>query len=128
MTTKGSRRSAAETPRSTVIPTETITSMEVIEQAPEAAPAEQPVQQAVAAAVATQAWLMSFPVNDLYTIGVTPMDQHFEATVVLFDRSGNSMPLAKMTVNNLTETDILRGTKRLVGAILNNLARSPNLI
>lgn len=122
MTTKGSRRSAAETPRMAAPVEEAVAPVE------EVAPVEQPVQQAVAAAVATQEWLMSFPVNDLYTIGITKMDQHFEATVVLFDRSGNSMPLAKMTVNNMTETDILRGTKRLVGAILNNLARSPNLI
>jgi len=119
MTVKGSRRSAAETPVKPVEPVQEV----VVQEAVVA-----PVQEVVTKAIQAQDWIISYPLNDLYAVGITLPNANFESQVVLFDRNGGQLPLATMATSNLTETDILRGSKRLVSAILNNLARSTTLI
>jgi hypothetical protein len=123
MTVKGSRRSAAETPVKPVEPVQEVVQEVVVQEAVVA-----PVQEVVTKAIQAQDWIISYPLNDLYAVGITLPNVNFESQVVLFDRNGGQLPLATMATSNLTETDILRGSKRLVSAILNNLARSTTLI
>jgi hypothetical protein len=140
--TNKNRRSAAEAPKQPtpdvmpdVMPEEVV-KQKVFAYTPSATETPKssveslPTETAIAAAVATQSWLMTFTLNDVYAIGITMPNSNMDSHVVLLDmRSGGQLSLADMHVSaNMTETDILRGAKRLVGAILNNLARSTSLI
>lgn len=75
--------------------------------------------------VAEQKWLLTIPVTESYTIGLTVPDTNNSSTMFLFDSFGGKIVIGVISISPMaTETDVLKAVKRLSGQIISGISRN----